>query len=97
NRSRLDQQPRHNRVRNGDPVNLAPFQLGKKCSRIHDNGGKVKATRFLCTNRNTHRDGVHTVQLVTECPMVMVSPVADGNSSLATSVCKSLDYCLRSV
>ena len=32
-------------VRDRDPVNLAPFQLGKKRSRIHDNGGKVTATR----------------------------------------------------
>ena len=27
-------------------------------SRIHNNGGKVTATRFLCTNRNTRCDSV---------------------------------------
>ena len=37
----------------GDPVNLAPLQLGKKSSRIHDNGGNITATRFSCTKRDT--------------------------------------------
>jgi len=41
NGSCLDQQPRHDRVRDRDPVNLASLQLGQKRSRIHDNGGKV--------------------------------------------------------
>ena len=66
NGSRLDQQPRHDRVRDRDPVNLAPLQLGEKRSRIHDNGGNVSATRFLCTNGDTDFDGMRAVQAMNE-------------------------------
>ena len=41
---------RSDRIRDLDPVNLAPLQLGKKRGRIHDNRGNVNATRFSCTN-----------------------------------------------
>src|SRR5207248_1628599 len=51
NGSCLNQQPRHDRVGDGDPVNLASLQLGKKGSRVHANAGKVTATRFPYTNR----------------------------------------------
>ena len=44
----MDQQPRHDRVSDGDPVDLASLQLGKKSSRVHDDAGDVTATHFLC-------------------------------------------------
>src|SRR5439155_25721822 len=50
---RLDQQPRHDRVRDCDPVNFPSLELGKKSSRIHDNRGNITATRFSCTKRDT--------------------------------------------
>jgi hypothetical protein len=41
--------------RRGDRGGL---QLGEKTSRIHDNGGNVIVTQFLCTNRNPHCEQV---------------------------------------
>jgi hypothetical protein len=55
---------RHDRA--GDPVNLAPLQFCKKSSSIHDNVANFTATRFSCTNRNTHCDTAHGVQMMND-------------------------------
>ena len=67
-RTLRDGAPKKKAQSDGDRVNLAPFQLGQKNSRIHDNAGDVTATRFLCTNRNTHCETTRAVQVANEVP-----------------------------